>query len=69
MHIIFVKTTKSDLKYTCYDAQCVCDTFKMSFTEKGRLIAVYCVVGPFATKNVTITKYSITSTTKVDEEL
>lgn len=53
----------------CYDAQCVCDTFKMSFTEKGRLIAVYCVVGPFATKNVTITKYFITSTTKVDEEL
>lgn len=41
----------------------------MSFTEKGRLIAVYCVVGPFATKNVAITKYFITNTTKVDEEL
>ena len=68
MRIIIVKTTKSDFKYTCYDAPCVCDTFKMSFTEKGRLIAVYYVVGPFATKNVTVTKYFITNT-KVDEEL
>lgn len=67
--LFLLKQPKGDFKYTCYDAQCVCDTFKMSFTEKGRLIAVYCVVGPFATKNVTITKYFITSTTKVDEEL
>lgn len=69
MRIIIVKTTKSDFKYTCYDAPCVCDTFKMSFSEKGRLIAVYSVLGPFATKNVTITKCFITNTTKVDEEL
>lgn len=66
---IIIKTTKSDFKYTCYDASCVCDTLKMSFTVKGRLIAVYCVVWHSATKNVTATKYFVTKTTKVDEEL